>query len=91
MLPVVNQQDAVAGSDAEHCEEADERAQGNDPPANPGREHAPDQRHRQAQEGQGSQPPPTERRLQQEQDRHPRDERRLKQPALRRLPLTVFP
>ena len=90
VLAVVDQQDAVAGSDAEDGEEPDQRAEGDDATARPGREHAADQRHRQGQEDEHRQPPPPERRLQQEQDRAPGDERRLEQPALRRLPLLVL-
>ena len=57
VLKVVDQHDPVAGGDAEHREEADQRAQRQDAAAQPGGERAADERDRQRDEGQRRQAP----------------------------------
>src|SRR5215218_9070297 len=68
VLEVADHKDPVSSRDAEHGQKPDQRAQREDTPPHPHREHSPNQRHRKGEEEQQSKTQTPEGSLQEEQD-----------------------
>ena len=90
MAIVLDQQDAVPRGDAEHRDDADERAEREDAVAREGRQHAADERRRKREEDQAASRQLRERRVEDQEDRERHGDRRDEQILLRGLALLVF-